>query len=301
MHSSNWKRWLLIGFIVFLLAAIPAAVFLVKTTTNTQSHATPATTLTFTPPSASASPISANVGDTIPLTLNIDPGTNLVTSVKVYIQYDPTKLSASNTSFTVNNSAFPVTVDGPNYSPGSISLSVSIGADYTKAIQSPTSVGTLTFTALSPTDPNNPTQVSVTTQSQVFSAGANDQYPENVLLSRPIAYIAVSGPAQQQPSGSPTLTPSATIPPVSGVPTDTPTPSLEASPSATPPATIATPVAIATPTTAAVAIIANPTDTPVPPLPTATIAATGSTDVTFGAGALLTVLSVVGGVIFFVL
>ncbi len=292
MHSSNWKRLVLIGFIVILLVAIPVAIYLVKTTTNTQSHATPATNLTFTPPSSNPAPITANVGDTVPLTLNIDPGTNLVTSVKVYIQYDPTKLSASSTAFTVNDSAFPVTVQGPSYSPGSISFSVSIGADYTKAIQSPTSVGTLTFTALAATDPNNPTQVSVTTQSQVLSAGPNDQYPENVLLSRPIAYIAVNGPAQ--PSTTPTLVPSATLTPVPGVPTDTPAPTLEASPSASP-------IAIATPTTAAVAVIANPTDTPVPPLPTATIAATGSTNVTFGAGAVLTVLSVIGGVIFFVL
>ncbi len=296
MHSSNWKRLVLIGFIAILLVAIPVALYLVKQTTNTASHATPATNLTFTPPSSNPAPITANVGDTVPLTLNIDPGTNLVTSVKVYIQYDPTKLSASSTSFTVNNSAFPVTVDGPTYSPGSISFSVSIGADYTKAIQSPTSVGTLTFTALAATNPNTPTQVSVTTQSQVLSAGPNDQYPENVLLSRPIAYIAVNGPAQ--PSLTPTGVPGPTATPIPGQPTNTPTPTLEATPTSTP---AATPVAIATPTTAVVAVIANPTDTPVPPLPSATIAATGSTDITFGAGAILTVLSVIGGVIFFVL
>jgi len=274
---------LLIGFIVILLISIPATLWLLKTSQDQRSHANPATTLSFTPTSSQTAPISNNVGDTIPIQVAIDPSTNLVTSVKVYIQYDPTKLSAPTGSFTINKSAFPQIVDGPNYTSGLITASVSVGSDATNAIQSPTTVGTIQFTALAPTDDSAPTQVTITSQSEVLSSGTSDQSSENVLLPQsPPAFIAIAGAAI-----SPTIT---TVPTeTTVVVTQTPTPT-------------ATEAALPTPTTTI--IVGGPVaDTPTTEIisPSPTLAQTGSTNVTFGVAAVLTVVTVIGGIILFVL
>jgi len=306
MGKQSGKRLLLIGFIVVLLIAIPLTLYILKQQSNTASHAQKSTKLSFTPTSTAAAPISANVGGSIPLQINVDPGVNLVSFVKLVISYDPTKLQATGSgAFVPNSAAFPTILEGPVYSAGKVAVTLSIGADPTKAIQSPVTAGTLTFTALDTTDPANPTQVTyvttTTTDTQVLSTGSTDQASENVLSTSTPAFIAIAGTS----TVTPTLTPTPTG---SVQPTDTPTPTT--APTATPttaqgqptattaPTAVPTVAAVDTPTTAPVVVV-PPTTAPV--IPTATIAATGSTDIAFGAGAILTALTVIGAIIFFVL
>lgn len=231
--NISGRRLFLIGFIVVLLVGIPVTVYLLQQQQQTQSNAQPSTNLTFTPTSTTAAPIQKNVGDSIPLSINVDPGKNLVSFVKLEIQYDPSILAtASANAFTANTNAFPSVLEGPIYSPGKIAVTLSVGPDPTKAIQTAVTAGTVTFTALKNTPAGTPTIVTFTTNTQVLSIGPNDQASENVLSSATPATIAVGGsaaisPTQPIPSGATTptvaLTPT-TAPSAALTPTDTPVP-----------------------------------------------------------------------------
>src|SRR6266568_985552 len=215
--NLNGKKLFLIGFIVVLLVGIPLTIFILQQQTNTQQHAQASTNLAFSPDSSAASPIQKNVGDSIPVDVSIDPGKNLVSFVKLEIQYDPTVLAtASAGAFKANTTAFPSVLEGPVYSPGKIAVTLSVGPDPTKAIQQKVTAATITFTALKGTPPGTPTLVSFTSSTQVLSIGSSDQASENVLSSATPATIVIGG-SSTIPSGTPTPT---TI--ISGAPTQIP-------------------------------------------------------------------------------
>src|SRR5258708_5826121 len=214
----NGKKLFLIGFVVVLLVGIPLTIYVVQQHTVTQNHAQASTNLTFQPSSSSSSPISKNVGDSIPLQISVDPGKNLVSFVKLEIQYDPTILAtASANAFQANTTAFPSVLEGPIYSPGKIAVTLSVGPDPTKAIQAKVTAATINFTALKATPPGTPTLISYTSNTQVLSIGSSDQASENVLSSATPATITIGG-SSPIPSGTPTPTTA-----VSGSPTVAPT------------------------------------------------------------------------------
>src|SRR5258708_2598529 len=216
--NLNGKKLVLIGFIVVCVVGIHLTIYVVQKKTNTQQHAQASTNLAFTPDSSAASPIQKNVGDSIPVDITVDPGKNLVSFVKLEIQYDPTVLAtASGSAFKANTNAFPSVLEGPVYSPGKIAVTLSVGPDPTKAIQQKVTAATITFTALKGTPPGTPTLVSYTSNTQVLSIGSTDQASENVLSSATPATIVIGG-SSPIPSGTPTPTTA-----VSGSPTVAPT------------------------------------------------------------------------------
>ena len=200
------------------------------------------------PDSTSAAPIQKSVGDTIPLDISVDPGKNLVTYLKLEIQYDPEVLATDSASaFQANTTAFPLVLEGPIYSPGKIAVTLSIGNDVTKAIQAKAKAATVTFKALKDTPPGTPTQVTygISPKTQVLSMGGNDQYSEDVLSSAAPAVIAIGGgilPSQGIPTGSPVPT----IEMPSLPPQETPVPP---QPTNAPPISYPTDVPYPTPTT----------------------------------------------------
>ncbi|HWY80143.1 MAG TPA: PKD domain-containing protein [Candidatus Sulfotelmatobacter sp.] len=217
--NLNGKKLFLIGFIVVLLVGIPLTIYILQQQTATQQHAQASTNLAFNPGSTAAAPIQKNIGDSIPLDISVDPGKNLVSFVKLDIQYDPTILAtASADAFKPNVTAFPSMLEGPVYSAGKISVTLSVGPDPTKAIQQKVTAATITFTALKATQPGTPTLVSYTTNTQVLSIGSTDQASENVLSSAIPATIIIgnTAPTSAIPSGTPTPTTEVT-------PTDVPT------------------------------------------------------------------------------
>jgi hypothetical protein len=232
------KKLFLIGFIVILLVGIPVTVYLLQQEQETRTRAQKSTVLKFTPDSSQTSPIQKNVGETIPLDIMVDPGTNLVSFVKLSIQYDSDKLEAEGTdAFVPNTVVFPTVLEGPVYSTGKIEVTLSVGPDPTKAIQSLAKAGTVTFKALADTPAGQPTLVTYGVTTQVLSIGSTDQASENVLSSSTPAAIAIGGDAEPSvtlepiPSGSPTPTTEITPEPTSTI-NDTPTPT--DTPSATP-------------------------------------------------------------------
>lgn len=274
------KRQLLTGgFFVLFLVGLPATIFLAQRPQEQRSRAGASTTLSFTPSTTLASPGQKQVGNTVSFDVMIEPGTNLPSTVKLEMQYDPTKFQANGpSSFVPNTTAFPATLEGPIVTANSVLVSLSIGSDATKAIRTSTKVGTLTLTAIGPTT-GSPTSVTFGSRTQVLSLAQNDSASENVLATSNPAYITINPVAtitptatiiaQASPTPTPTFVPTATPSPTA-IPTATATPTTEPSatsgPSATP--TLATSTS---PTAQPTATIV-PTATPTVPPSTTTLA-----------------------------
>ncbi len=207
MQFLSKKKYLLgAALFLILLAGIPLTIGLMNKPQETRSRASGSTSLSFVPTSSTSAPLQKNVGDDITLDLMVDPGANLVTFLRLQVSYDSTKLQLTTDPFTVNTSAFPVTVEGPVTSTnGLLSQSVSIGSDPTKVIQTVTKVGTVHFKAIGNTG-NTPTNVGFTSLNQALSAGAGDQAAENVLSTTKPALILIGGTSTTSGTPKPTGT-----------------------------------------------------------------------------------------------
>lgn len=235
------KKIFLAGFIVVLLAGIPITLFLLQQQQETRSRAEKSTTISFSPDSSATNPIQKQVGDSIPLDVMVNPGTNQVTFVKLEIQYDPTKLATTGANTVqVNTNAFPGQGEGPLYSDGKVIFTLNVGPDPTKVIQQTTRAATITLKAIANTPAGTPTLVTYGANTQVLSSGSNDQASENVLSTATPATIVIGGSGG---GGSPTPVGSGTPIPI---PTGSPTPTTPL-PSTVPSATL-TPTMSPTPT-----------------------------------------------------
>lgn len=182
------KKIIFLAFAVVALS-IPLTVSLVQRQAEIRSRATAATTLSFIPSSSVTMPLQKKVGDTFSLQVAIDPGVNLVTTVSLQINYDPTKLQLINspTAFTQDEQSFPQLVSGPTVNPGILTTIVSIGQDPSRAVKRATSVGMITFKSIAPTT-DTPTTVSFGSITQVNGLGSSD----NVLSNTAPAIIIIS-------------------------------------------------------------------------------------------------------------
>ncbi len=217
------KKIVVFGFIAVLLVGIPVSLYLLQQQQETRSQAEKSTTLSFLPESTTTTPIKKAVNDEITLDVQVNPGKNVVSFVKLEIQYDETKLAtAAADSFRVNETAFPITLEGPAFSPGKIAVTLSIGSDPTKAIQTITRAATIKLKAKANTG-STPTNVIFGNNTEILSIGETDQAQENVLLNVNPAVIEIGGTAPITPSVSVTLAPSVTVAPTTPpVPTSPP-------------------------------------------------------------------------------
>lgn len=223
MSSLNGTKFLLFGFIIVLLIAIPLTVLTLQKSQETRSRATPATTLKFEPQT-----VTKNVGDIFTLDIVVTPGSNQISFAKFIITYDQTKLATEGGGIAlippnpadIEAQGFTSILEGPTFTPGKITLTASVGTDPQRAIQTTstvtsTKVATLTFKAIGQTTGGVATQVAFDPppESQLLSLAAADQVSENVLLPN-------NSPAQITIGAG-------------AAPTNTPTPTSTASPSAT--------------------------------------------------------------------
>lgn len=222
------RRFLIIGFIVALLIAAPLVAFiLIQQKTNTQSHANPASSLLF---EDLTDPVV--VGQPVKVTVDVNPSSNgtsnSVSFVKLTISYDGSKLQADNSSL-VPDTAFPVTLEGPtnncNGTACTITATLSIGPDPTKAIATQAPVATITFKPLAATDANAPIKLDfVSGQNQILSLATSDQPAENVFTRGiPLSMTIVTADSL---SGTPPADGGNTN---NSTPTDTPAPSSDSS------------------------------------------------------------------------
>lgn len=225
MNNLNGKKIAIIGFVIALLISIPVLVYFIGFNQENRSRAEKSTTLSFVPESTTDSPINKAVNEEISLDIMVNPGTNLVSFIKLDIQYDDTKLATAEAdTFKAYEAAFPVTLEGPVYSPGKIAVTLSVGSDPTKAIQTLTKAATIKLKAIDNTG-TTPTSVTYGNATEILSLGSNDEATENVLQNVLPAYIII-GTSSITPTDSltPTATPTATIQPtITTVPTAVPT------------------------------------------------------------------------------
>ena len=217
MSFFSGKKLLLLGIIVVLLTAIPATVYILQQQQQTQSQATKATVLSFTP----ATKPNVKVGDTFDLDIYMNPGSNTVSSVKINITYDAAKLSTTGAGLVQITSVFPVVVRGPLYTAGTATLHVSTGIDPTVndlTGDTPIKIGTVTFQAKADT------AATTTAVSLANSVVTSQTDPEaNVLSSAQPAAITIAA-AAVSPTATPTPTPpAATLTPTPPAATATPT------------------------------------------------------------------------------
>lgn len=298
------KRLLLIGFLLVLLIGIPATLFVVQQQQEVRSRAEKSTTLYYQPESSQAAPLQKNIGDTITLDVYANPGNNLVSAIRLEIDYDPAILATASATegepaFVPDPQALPNILFGPVYTPGKIAVTISAGADPTNVVNTISRIGTVTFQAIGGTN-GTITQVNYGTDTLVTSAGSESQFAENVLSSTTPAFITIKGDEPPPPDTvtPPTATPDEPTEPPTRPPTATPTdvPFATATPTLAPGEPTFTPTATASPTATM-----TPTDAANPPTATPTLAPTGPGDVMLGFGAVLAVLTILGGILFFAL
>lgn len=213
MHLSRRKLLLLLG-ILLLVVSIPLTLSLTRQSQDTRSRASGGTNLSLIPQPGPGSFIEKVVGETVPIDVIVDPGSNSVSFVKLQIKFDPTKLQpVANNPFTVNTSVFPIVFEGPVVGSDTISISLSVGADPTKVVRTNTAkAGTVNLKAIDTTDV--PTTVAFTNATQALSSGANDQTAEDVLSSVNPATVSISATgATISPSTDPSPSPSITFAP----------------------------------------------------------------------------------------
>lgn len=282
------KKLLLLGFVVIILVAIPVSVYILQQRSQTKSLAAASTHLFFNP---SQKDITA-LDQTADFAIMVDPtmvdptkGTspNQISFAKLVINYDPVILSIDETGFLLNKDAFSTILEGPTFSSGSIIVVLSVGADPSKAIQAKTKIADLKFKVLAEATSSN---ITFATGTQVLSVSSGDQAGENVLATKTPATVTVKAAFPASPTPTPTtgpIVPTATVTPsISGAPSPSPSPTAAESATPTPEPTLTLP--------------------PEEPIPTiVSIEPTGPSDnlITIGIAGLI--ISIIGGILFFVL
>jgi Mg-chelatase subunit ChlD len=188
MSFLRKNPFITLGVLLLVLVGLPAAIFLSQNQADNRSRAAKTVILSFTPPSTQSSPINVPAGNTVTVDLMIDPGTEAVSFLKTELSYDAAKFQVDNGGFQVNKDAFPQTIQGPVYSSGKVGFAISVGADGTKAIQTPVKVGTLTLRALS--SPGT-SQVGFSQGTQALSISSSSTPTENVIANTIPANLSV--------------------------------------------------------------------------------------------------------------
>ena len=207
------KNIFLLGLIVLLFLSVPLTIFVLQRNQENRSSAAKSTTLYFDTTTPGATKV-VKPGEEFVLDLYVNPGNNLVSTVRYAFAFDPAVFTPVPEKFNPNLDVFRQVVEGPIYSTGQAIGVVTIGNNPTGAVSQPTRVASFSFKTSSNTSLLTGTkQIELLTgsdQTQVFSISSNDSASENVLESAVPATISFDIPP----------TPTIVIPP-----TATPTPS----------------------------------------------------------------------------
>ncbi|MBI4028993.1 MAG: hypothetical protein HY376_01385 [Candidatus Blackburnbacteria bacterium] len=250
------KKNVIIGTIVlvFLTVGLVVGMLLVKQQQDLRKNAAPATTLSILPPTK-----TANVGDEVNLTVQMNTATNTVTYAELGVTFDPQKLTLKD--FTPLSEMLPIVFVSPQINNTTGTATIKLTAQPANPPQGQGGLATLKFIA------KGPGTATVSFTPQTLIQGVNEG--TNVLASQNSATITVLAPAAALPTPTTTTltalstgtTPTPTSNPIGGLgttptpatstqssgatSTSTPTPTsttLVASGSATPVAGVSTPI-----------------------------------------------------------
>lgn len=223
LMSLTGKNILILGFIIVLLIAIPVTVYILQQKQQTETQAVASTTLCFTKTTdniclTNTNKPSLKVGDTITLDVLMKPGTNNVIAATLNIGFDQTKIATDGSGLVRSRDAFPSLIEGPIYTDGNISITMSVGIDLTMVVKTDIKIASVTFKALKSTDTLG-TQVNFTNQTNVTSTVSDPE--TNVLSTSTPAFLLITA------GTTPTIT---TAPTVTAAPTTTPGPTVQNTP-----------------------------------------------------------------------
>ncbi len=205
------NRYFILGNLLLLLISIPVTLFFIKRQQELRSRAAPSSKLYFTPETINTSTQCSS----FTIDVMINPGQNIVSIVDFYLTYDPTRLDVIEVK---ESTSFPTIIRPISITAGETNMSVSIGSDVTRAVQTVSKVATITFR----TKAIGTTQIQFDAQkSRAFSLAPSDEPTENVLSTTSPSSIVINSDACTTDGGGPT--PSVTATP-SGLPTPTTTP-----------------------------------------------------------------------------
>lgn len=185
------KKAFLIGFLVLLLAAIPATVFLVQRQQEIRSRAAPASTIAFDPATK-----QARVNDAFNLNITLDTGVNRVATAEISLTFDPQKLTVTKLepgSFMPHQLAEPV-IDNTvgtafiaidTLSSGASSTDVPL----TKQSQGSQPIAVVTLRAKAETGAT-PTQVGFSQATKAFGETAGTLEPTSLILTSTLGNVA---------------------------------------------------------------------------------------------------------------
>lgn len=289
------NKFFILGNLILILAAIPLTLFFVKKQQDLQSSAAPSSKLYFQPASVNTQLQCTS----FTMDVMVDPGTNQVSTIDLYLTYDPTLVEVTQIT---PSSTFNIVQREASISNGTASIDLdAVGGspDPSKYVTSITKVATVTF---APKSAGTAT-IKFGTDTQVLSLADAEKPYTNVLSSSADGTATIASGACAAGIGvstTPSLTTSVT--PGTGLPitqnvSSTPSPTSTASISAsiTPVASASPTISIPTPTPTVII----PTATPIPPTPTLvqkpTIAPTGTLAQTFGIVTAV-VFAILGGI-----
>lgn len=199
------SKALIIGAIIFtiLLAGIVAGALLVQQQQELREKAAPATTISFLPGTK-----TAEVGETVKLSVNIDTSKNLVKQADLSLTFDAQKVELTE----ITPGPFLPNIITPAQISNSLgTASVSYAAQTTNPAQGKGVLATLVFKAID----SGSAKISLTSQTKVtgFDQGKN----ANLLASQPspatltilssTGFPSTGGVTSPSPSPSPTASP----------------------------------------------------------------------------------------------
>ncbi len=186
------NKWFILGNILLLLIVIPVTLFVVRQQTNLKSKAAPSTNLSFQPATA-----EIGLGETATFDIFVDPGQNVVSILDVTISVDPDVFEI--VSLERNETAFPVSLKGPDIQSGTVTAAMSTSNDVARAIQTVTKAATLTVKSKKLT--SGPSIIKFDTPpSQAFSLASADGETENVLQGGGTASVTVTDGTNLSPT-----------------------------------------------------------------------------------------------------
>jgi hypothetical protein len=200
------KRFITIIAVILLIAAIPLTVWFVQQQQNIRSQAAPATTLYF-----NALTLSKQQGDTFPLDVTVDTGSNFIRVADIVVNTDPTKIKITGIS---QGTFLPTIVVAGAYTDSK--ATIVLAAPITAPANGKGVLATVTFQVVAD---SGTSQITFTGSR----ATAQDE-TKNVITGTTPATVTI-GSSGTTPTVTPTPTPTRTPTPTpTGVSTQTPTP-----------------------------------------------------------------------------
>ncbi|HSW97186.1 MAG TPA: hypothetical protein VLF89_05155 [Candidatus Saccharimonadales bacterium] len=186
------QRGLFIILGIVILAIVGVSVWYLRFQTVVNPHAAASTTLAFTTPAQ-----TIMHGQQFSSDITVDPGTNSISVVKLVLTYNSSQVQvASDTSALVPNAtAFPQTLQASattcNGTLCTITTTIGIGSDPTRAITTKTTLATFNATVLAADQ--TAVTIGFDQSTAVYSVGTGDQAGENVLSSTVPLSFTVNG------------------------------------------------------------------------------------------------------------